>query len=74
MTGPLRTIVFMNADAKPRNRTIVCDTSSIAPIMAWYGSHHAGDRYTVAVDGRNMPMDQNGKPIGSLIGAAKGGQ
>ena len=57
------TLVFSNADATAKNTRIICDQQSIAPIMAWYGAYHAGDRYTVALDGRNIRMDQNGEPI-----------
>lgn len=57
-------LVFMNADATPKNQTIRCDLASVPEIMAWYGAYFAGDRYTVALDGHNVPMDQNGEPIG----------
>lgn len=56
------TLVFSNADATPKNTCIICDQQYIAQIMAWYGAYHAGDRYTVTVDGRNIRMDQNGEP------------
>lgn len=62
----IRTLVFMNADAKPKNQTIKCDTASITSIMAWYGAYFAGDRYTVAIDGRNVAMDVNGEPLEAL--------
>jgi hypothetical protein len=32
--------------------------------MAWYGAFYAGDRYTVTLNGRLLPIDQNGAPIG----------
>jgi hypothetical protein len=32
----MHTLVFSNADDKPRNVTIRCDLPSVAPIMAWY--------------------------------------
>jgi hypothetical protein len=53
-------LVFINADATPKNTTINCCEVSVPKIMAWYGSYFAGDRYTVAFNGRNVPMDQNG--------------
>lgn len=62
----MRTLVFMNAEATPKNQTIHCDTESVVSIMAWYGAYFAGDRYTVALDGRNVPIDQNGQPVGEL--------
>lgn len=58
----LRRLVFMNADANPKNHTVLCDAASVPYIMAWYGEYFAGDRYTVAMDGRNVAMDQNGWP------------
>ena len=57
-------LVFNNADATPKTQVIECSAESVAPIMAWYGAYFAGDRYTVALDGRNVPMDQNGEPKG----------
>ena len=55
-------LVFNNADATPKTEVIQCHPDSVARVMAWYGAYFAGDRYTVAVDGRNIPMDQNGEP------------
>ena len=66
-------LTFMNADAKPRNVTVTVSDDSVAHIMAWYGSHHVGDRYTVAYDGRNVAMDHNGLPLEpSKIGGSNG--
>ncbi|SEN50961.1 hypothetical protein SAMN04489859_1008109 [Paracoccus alcaliphilus] len=62
----IRTLVFSNADATPKNTTIRCDTASVPDIMAWYGAYCAGDRYTVALDGRNVRIDGNGEPVGDL--------
>lgn len=62
MPTDLRALVFSNADAVPKNSVVRCDTASVPCIMAWYGAYHAGDRYTVALDGRNVPVDQNGEP------------
>lgn len=59
----LHTLVFMNAEATPKNVKVVLDTNSIHNVMSWYGSHHVGDRYTVACDGRNVPMDIDGWPL-----------
>ena len=55
-------LVFMNADAKPHNGSINVDAKDAHHVMAWYGAYFAGDRYTVAFDGRNIPIDQNGEP------------
>lgn len=69
----MRTLVFMNADATPKNETIRCDTGSVSRIMAWYGAYFAGDRYTVAMDGRNVPIDQNGLPTGPILDGGSDG-
>ena len=55
-------LVFNNADATPKTEVIECAPGSVPNIMAWYGAFFAGDRYTVAFDGRNIPMDLNGFP------------
>ncbi len=54
-------LVFNNADATPKTVKIVCDEASVPRIMRWYGGFHAGDRYTVSVDGRRVRKDQNGE-------------
>jgi hypothetical protein len=64
MTDDIVTLVFMNADARPRNTKLRVSRASVPVIMAWYGGFHAGDTYAVAVDGRNVPTDQNGAPVG----------
>jgi hypothetical protein len=56
------TLVFSNADATPKNCAIRLDRASVPAVMAWYGAFYAGDRYTVALDGRNVPINQNGEP------------
>lgn len=56
-------LVFMNADATPKNVAVEVSRASVPHIMAWYGAYFAGDRYTVAIDGRNIQMDQNGEPL-----------
>lgn len=56
-------LVFNNADATPKTVKILCEPCSVPHIMAWYGAYHAGDRYTVALDGGNIRMDQNGQPV-----------
>jgi hypothetical protein len=65
----LRKLVFNNADATPKTEVIECSDASVARIMAWYGGYFAGDRYTVALDGRNVPMDQNGEPTPAILAA-----
>jgi hypothetical protein len=58
-----KALVFSNADAAPKNLTIYTIKESVEDIMIMYGSHFAGDRYTVSFDGRNIPMDDWGWPI-----------
>ena len=58
----MKALVFNNADATPKTVRVLCAEESVPDIMAWYGSYFAGDRYTVALDGRNVPMDLNGEP------------
>lgn len=54
---------FSNSDARPKVVTINVSAESIKPIMTWYGSHFAGDRYTVYVDGVKVRKDHNGDLI-----------
>ena len=63
----LRKLVFNNADATPKTEVIECSDASVARIMAWYGAYFSGDRYTVTLDGRNVPMDQNGEPTAATL-------
>jgi hypothetical protein len=58
----MKALVFSNADATPKNATIHTTKECVKDIMVWYGSHHAGDRYTVTFDGRDVPKDHNGWP------------
>lgn len=55
-------LVFMNADATPKNVRLELAAEAVPHVMAWYGAYFAGDRYTVALDGRNVSMDCNGEP------------
>jgi len=55
-------LVFNNADATPKTTVLDVSAEAVPDIMAWYGAYCAGDRYTATVDGRNVPMDQNGEP------------
>ena len=78
-------LVFSNADATPKTTVLDVSAEAVPDIMAWYGAYCAGDRYTVSVDGRNVPMDQNGEPAhvnktpksehvpGVMLTPAKGG-
>lgn len=63
---PLVTLTFSNPEAKPKKETIVCDALSVRRIMQWYGAFNAGDRYTVAIDGKRAKIDANGGLLGDL--------
>lgn len=62
----MRTLVFSNADATPKNVKVECGLDCVKDIIEWYGGFFAGDRYTVTLDGHNVPMDQNGLAKGEL--------
>jgi hypothetical protein len=62
----MRELKFINSDATPKETVLHVDTASIEPIMAWYGSHFARDRYRVLVDGVKVEKDQNGELITPL--------
>jgi hypothetical protein len=66
MSDTIGNLVFKNAKAKPKNISIICAAESVAPIMDWYGGYFAGDRYTVAFNGRNVPMDLDGECLLSV--------
>lgn len=57
---------FVNSDATPKTVVLSVARKSIPTVMAWYGSHFAGDRYAVFVDGEKIAKDQNGELVGSL--------
>ena len=59
-------LVFSNPETRPRNISIRLSPEAVPDILEWYGSHHAGDRYTVTIDGRNVPIDANGNPTSPL--------
>ena len=66
MSDAIGTLVFMNADAIPKNVSVQCTPESVSPIMAWYGAYFSGDRCTVAFNGRNIWMDINGECLSTL--------
>lgn len=59
----MKKLVFKNLDAKPKVTVIKCYMTDVPNIMLWYGSHHAGDRYSVTYDEQVVSKDQNGEPI-----------
>lgn len=61
MQDDLIALKFVNSDARPKTVVLRCDEDSIAPIMAWYGAFHAGDRYAVYADDQKLDKDQNGE-------------
>ena len=61
MTDIVR-LAFNNADATPKKTALRVELAAVPEIMAWYFVYHAGDRYKVAIDGRNVRMDHNGEP------------
>jgi hypothetical protein len=60
---PLVTLVFTNSDATPKVSALRLTAEGVPLVMAWYGSHHAGDRYFVTLDGVRVAKDQNGEPL-----------
>lgn len=62
----LRKLVFTNSDATPKTVELEVSAASVAPIMAWYGGYHSGDRYVVTLDGKRLQKDLNGEPLGSI--------
>jgi hypothetical protein len=61
-----KALVFHNRESRTRNIKVNVCRDSVASLMAWYGAYYAGDTYTVSYDGRNVPMDQNGEPVGDI--------
>ena len=59
------TLVFNNKDATPKKTSMVVADINCADIALWYGSHHAGDDYTIRVDGKKMKQGINGEIDGS---------
>lgn len=62
MTNTVK-LVFNNAETTPKSCIIECTEESVHSVMAWYGAYHAGNRYTVTKDARNVRMDLNGEPV-----------
>ena len=59
-------LIFTNSDARPKVTELEVEFGSVAPIMAWYGAYHAGDRYSVTFNGKRLRKDLNGELIGSV--------
>ncbi|QIG75729.1 hypothetical protein EVC20_158 [Rhizobium phage RHph_Y2_17_1] len=61
------TLKFVNQDATPKVVKFDVSRDGIKPVMAWYGAYHAGDNYTVHVNGVEVEKDENGELVGRLI-------
>lgn len=55
------TLEFNNKDATPKITTFGVEDKACADIALWYGGFHAGDHYTVKVDGQIMKQGPNGE-------------
>jgi hypothetical protein len=53
---------FKNRTA-PSKHVLLVHPEACDPIMSWYGAFHAGDDYTVKIDGKKVKVDQNGERI-----------
>lgn len=64
----IRNLTFENKDASPEESRHSFDVAAeaIPVIMQWYGGFHAGDEYTVTVDGKEVYTDRNGELLGEL--------
>ena len=67
----VQTLVFNNADATPKTVALRVTAQAVPDIMEWYGAFFAGDRYTVALDGRNIPMGINGEALSNDFAPAQ---
>lgn len=61
------TLAFENADAI-LDEEVLCERDSVPLIMQWYESHHAGDNYTVFINGTPILKDMNGEYEPPTIG------
>ena len=59
----MKKLIFRNRDARPKTAVIETTAECVPPIMAWYGSHHSGDYYTVTFDGIKVAIDAFGEPV-----------
>lgn len=67
MEIPMKLLTFVNQDASPKIAAVHCSPGSVPAIMAWYGAYHAGDRYTVKLDGQKLEKDRNGELAGHIV-------
>jgi len=57
----ITTLRFVNSDATPKTEVVFVSMESVGQVMLWYGSHHAGDRYAVYLNGQKIKHDHNGE-------------
>jgi len=56
------TLKFNNRTSKSCSAEIITERGSCKIISEWYASHHAGDRFTIYIDG----VSQKKNPQGAL--------
>jgi hypothetical protein len=56
-------IKFSNRSATPKEIEFDISKEAVEPMMSWYGAYHAGDRYSVSIDGKKVKKDINGELI-----------
>jgi hypothetical protein len=55
-------LVFNNADATPKSNVLDIHFSGVKNVCQWYAAFCAGDRFTVTLNGLDLPLDLNGVP------------
>ena len=62
---------FINQHSDPEVVEIhLARPSDAATIMDWYGAYFGGDDYVVEINGRRVPIDQNGSYDAGMIDAS----
>ena len=52
---------FNNRTSKACSAEIITKRSTCVKISQWYASHHAGDSFTVYIDGKKQKLNQDGE-------------
>jgi hypothetical protein len=60
-------LVFNNADATPKSNVLDIHIDYVQDVCQWYAAFFDGDRFTVTMNGRNLPLDLNGVPVRGAI-------
>jgi len=55
-------LVFNNVETRPKRSVVEVDIDSANDVCIWYAGHHAGDPFTLTMNGRNVPLDISGEP------------